>query len=220
MVCGHCGSRLCGVTRYGKREYICRGYLARGRAFCYRDAIAERPMLDFLIRTLQNAYLNPDNLAQLRREVADQEARERGDGNLRRLRRRADELGQKIARGNERLVLLPADRIPGVVEQLRGWEREREATLAELAELEADPPSARLERAVADAEAALWRLREALRDEGAPLLRDVLRQMVNRIELRWDHEQRGSKVFCRVSGGVVWMPSPEGQSQLYPSAGR
>jgi hypothetical protein len=177
-------------------------------------------MLDFLIRTLQEAYLNPDNLARLRREVADQEARERGDGNLRRLRRRADELGQKIARGNERLVLLPADRIPGVVEQLRGWEREREATLAELARLETDPPSARLERAVADAAAALWRLREALRDEDTPLLRDVLRQMVTRIELRWDHEQRGSKVFCRVSGGVVWMPSPEGQSQLYPSAGR
>ena len=77
-----------------------------------------------------------------------------------------------------------------------------------------------LERAIADAEAVLWRLQEALREQDAPLLREVLREMVERIELRWDHVQKWGRTYCSLNGGTVWMRSHEGISKSYPSAAR
>jgi hypothetical protein len=208
------------TARGGKREYVCRGYLAYGKAYCFKHAVAERPVLDYLIRTLQGAFLDPGNLARLRDDLAARQERERSDGNIRGLKRRATGLEQKITQGNERLVILPADRVPGVVEQLRAWERERDEVLAELRRIEAESPLDGLERAVADAEAVLWRLQAAVREDALPLLRDVLAEMVDHIELHWDREDRGSKTYCRLTRGVVWLRSPEALSKLYPSAAR
>jgi DNA invertase Pin-like site-specific DNA recombinase len=219
IVCGRCGSILSGITRPdGKRQYVCRGYLTYGKAYCFRHAIAEATLLAFLIRSLQNAYLDADNIARLRAEVAAQQAQDRSDDNIKSLKRRAAELERRIAQGNERLIILPADRIPGVVEQLRGWEAERDDARAELRRIETGEAAGSLERAVADAEAVLWRLQDAVRDDDAPLIREVVREMVNRIELHWDREDRGAKTYCRLARGVVWLRTPEAMSKLSPSA--
>jgi len=119
MVCAHCGSTPCGLVHKGQRLYLCRGYIAYGKTYCHRNAVPEQTVLHFLARKLREAFLDPAHLKRLRRELAAQEARDRRDGNLSRLRRQADDLGQKIRQGNERLAILPADRIPGLVERLR-----------------------------------------------------------------------------------------------------
>jgi hypothetical protein len=218
MVCGGCGSYLCGQTVDGQRVYTCRGYLAYGRKHCFRHKIAEKKMLPFLIRKLQEVFLDPEHLTKLREEVSSQEARERSGANLQRLRATIADLEQKIARGDERLVILPTDRIPGVVSQIREWERELRTVRGELRRCETDSPTDRLDKAVADAEAALWRLQEALRDEDAPLLREVLREMVDRIELQWSHRETGRRILCELSGGVLYPRTSGDTDKLFPSA--
>jgi hypothetical protein len=220
MVCGHCGSYLCGSTVNRERVYTCRAYLAYGRNHCFRHTVSERKMVPFLIRKLREVYLNPKNLAAFRAEASSQEAQERSDGNLQRLRGAIADLEQKIARGHERLLILPVDRIPGAANQLREWERELSAVQGELRRCETDSPTERLEEAVADAEAVLWRLEEALRDDDAPLLREVLRETIDRIELHWMHKKSGPRILCKLSGGVVYPRVSEDIARLSPSAVR
>jgi DNA invertase Pin-like site-specific DNA recombinase len=221
LICSHCGSNLTGVNAKSRyRTYICRGYLNHGREYCQRNPIGEKPLVNFLVRKLKETFLDPDNLEKLRAEMRAQEARQRGEVNLGRLRRRAEDLAQKIDQGNERLAILPADRVPGVIQVIRKWERERDEVLAELERAEKQSPVEALEEMIAAAEAALWRLQEAARDEDRPLLRDVLREMISRVELRWEHEERNGRTRSRLTSGVVRLQATEGISELFPSAGQ
>jgi DNA invertase Pin-like site-specific DNA recombinase len=220
LVCQHCGSFLSGLTQDGKRRYACRGYLAYGPSYCKRNQIAEKPLLDKILRELQRAFLDPDYLARLRQEAAAQEAAERSEDNLGRLRKRAEDLEAKLKKGNERLLTLPADRLPGVVEQMRSWERERAEALAELKRIARDSPVDRIEKAVAEAEAALWRLHELLEAEDFPLLRQLLHETIDRIELRWTHHTAKGKTRARFSEGWVRLRPNPASSKLFPSAAR
>jgi DNA invertase Pin-like site-specific DNA recombinase len=220
LVCGHCGCSLTGITFRGRREYLCRGYIAYGRTYCTRNTVAEKPLVNVLIRKLQQTFLDPDRLQELRAEMVALEKARRSDGNLGRLRKRCAELERQIDRGNGNLAILPADRLPGVVAKIREWERELESVRAEVKRAETESPVKQLEERIASAEAALWRLQEALRDEDLPLLREVLRQMVSRVELHWTRRAAGRVTRCRLDRGVVYLRASEEPSQLYQSADR
>jgi DNA invertase Pin-like site-specific DNA recombinase len=217
LVCSHCGSFLNGVTSRRQRVYVCRGYLAHGRSYCRRNSVAEKPLLDFLLRKLQQAFLDPENLAKFREEIAREADLARAPDNLARLQRQAEDLAEKVRLGNERLLILPPDRLPGVIDQLRRWERERADALAELHQLDTDRPEDKLEKAIADAEAILWRLREAIEGGSAAQLREVLRDMVSRVEMRWTHQEQRGQTRCRLSGGVVRLRVDQELSRLSPS---
>jgi DNA invertase Pin-like site-specific DNA recombinase len=219
MVCGGCGSRLCGLATRGRREYVCRAYLAHGRAACYRHAVEEGPMLRFLVGKLKDAHLG-GHLEALRRDLATQEARDQSDANRDRLARRVADLEGKLRQGNERLAIVPPDRIPGLTETLRGWERELGEVRRELRRVETESPTERLEQAVAAAERVLWELQEAVQGNDVPVIRNALAEMVDHIELHWEHYQVGRQTRCRLTGGVIWMRTSEGLSEWFPSATR
>jgi DNA invertase Pin-like site-specific DNA recombinase len=221
IVCGRCGSVLSGITRGdGKRQYACRGYLSYGKSYCFRHAVAESTLLDYLLRALRSAFLDTENLARLREEVARQHERDRAAPNLAKIRGRVAELDRFIAQGNERIVTLPAELVPGVAGTVQGFVSERRDALAELERIERAEAQGSLERAVADTEAALWRLSDAVRDGDAHLLREVLREMVERVELHWDRQDKGAKTYCRLARGIVWLRTPDDMWKLSPSAKR
>jgi DNA invertase Pin-like site-specific DNA recombinase len=220
LVCGHCGSVLVGATRRRGREYLCCGYLTYGKGYCQRNNVPEAAALRAILGKLRDAFLDPDNLQRLRAEVAELEAQRRGDGNLRLLRARSDELARKIDQGNENLAVLPADRIPGVVAKLREWEKDREAVLAELREAESGSPVEDLERRIKAAEEALWTLQEAVQAEDLPLLRQVLQEMLVKAVLYWTHEERGRLTFSRVHRGELYLQTSGEVFDMSPSAGR
>ena len=143
LACGHCGAFLVGLTDHGHRAYVCGAYLAHGKGYCQRNRVGEKPMVDLLLRKLQEAFLDPDNLRRLREEMAAVTATQRGAGNLDRLRKATAGLERKIRQGNERLFILPPDRLAGAVEALRSWERELEAVRAELRKAEDQSPGRR-----------------------------------------------------------------------------
>jgi DNA invertase Pin-like site-specific DNA recombinase len=225
LVCGHCGSALVGVTEYGRRKYVCRGYLAHGKSYCNKNWIAEKALVNALIRKLQEAFLDPENLQRLRDEVAAVEKRQRSDENLNRLKREIQKLTQQIDQGNERLAILPTDRLPGLIAKLREWEAARAAAQEELRRAETASAVDDLEKRIKAAEAALWQLQDAIRADDAPLLRELFREMIDRAELRWEHRRVPHRRYGTVNkatfaGGVVSLRASPEQLLLSPSAGR
>jgi DNA invertase Pin-like site-specific DNA recombinase len=219
LVCGHCGAYLVGVTEYGRRRFVCGGYLAYGKGHCRRNKVGEKALVNLLLKKLQEAFLDPDNLRRLREEAAALQAERRGEGNLSRLRRAADALEKKIRQGNERLLILPADRVAGAVETLRAWEAELKSVRDEQRRAEGESPAEDLEKSIAAAETVLWRLQEAWREQDAPLMRRLFREMLSKVELRWSFRTAGKRTFARLSGGMVHLQSTEASSELSPSAG-
>jgi DNA invertase Pin-like site-specific DNA recombinase len=220
MVCGHCGASMTGVTDRGHRRYICRGYIAYGSSHCHRNGVPEREMVNALVGKLRQAYLDPDNLAALRKEVADQEERQRGDDNLGRLRQAVQSLDAKIQQGKERLLMLPPDRIPGVTAMLRQWEAERQQARRLLDRAEKASPARDLEQQIKAAEEMLWRLQEVLQASDAPLLRALFREMIGKVVLRWTHQRAGKVVRAHFAGAELYLRTTEEVSHLSPSAGR
>src|SRR5262249_20954194 len=165
LVCGHCGRHLYGKHRGGMKEYICSGYILHGKAVCYRHGVNEQTLLKALIRKLQQAYLDPAWLQELRDVIARQEAEQRSDGNLNRLRERIEAVSQQINQGYANLVILAPRYLDGVTAQIDRLERERRALEEELHRAQTERPAAKLEETIAAAEGVLWQLQDALQAE-------------------------------------------------------
>jgi hypothetical protein len=215
LVWGHCGafmiglSRRAGATGASRRQYVCGGYVVYGKPHCNQNTIHEQPILNFLIRKLQDAFLDPDNLDKLRADVAALEKDLRSEENLGKLRRQVQVLDQKIDKGSERLLELPRDVLARAVDKLRAWEKERDELRRELHRIETESPVKNLEQEIVDATSVLWQLQDALRAEDNALLREVLRQLVSRVELRWTHQQTAKKTWSRLAGGVIYLRPQE-----------
>jgi DNA invertase Pin-like site-specific DNA recombinase len=220
LVCGHCGSFMRGYSAYGKRMYLCGGYLAYGKSYCNCNKVPEETFVRFLLKLLRERYLDPERLRELRAEMAALQASQRSTRNRGRLQARIDELAHDIDQGNERLLKLPPDRIDGVVAKLRQWEREREQLLGELRQAEQSSPVEDLEQQITAAQDMLWRLRDAITNKDRPLLREVFHQQIARIELRYSHKKHRTITRATLSEGMVYLRASQGPSLSSPSAGR
>jgi DNA invertase Pin-like site-specific DNA recombinase len=218
LVCGHCGCSLIGVTERGVRYYVCRGYFTYGKTFCSRNRVAEAAMVKVLIRKLRQAFLDPVQLQRLRKAAADLEAERRDDRTREHLARQIETLTRQVEEGNERLLLLPPDRIPGVVAKLREWEVQRDKLREQLRQAEAESPVEDLEAVIDRAEAELWRLEDALQAEDAPLLRELFREWIDHVRLFWDRRQVGKVVRTAFREGEVATRATSEPSNLFPSA--
>jgi hypothetical protein len=220
LVCGHCGGFLVGVNVRNRRVYLCGDYLAHGRDYCKRNMVHEAQILDIIIRELQKAFLNPDNLQRLRAEVAEMVATERADGNLNRLHARVNTLRLQIDRGNENLAILPPDRIPGVIAKVRQWEGELAGLSAEIRRIEAGSRVEELERHIQAAEDCLWRLQEAAQGQDRHLLRQVLRETIAKVVIWFEHRPTARLTRSRPARGEIYPRTTEEPSNLSPSADR
>src|SRR5262249_24075352 len=130
------------------------------------------------------------------------------------------DLEAKIARGNERLFILPPDRLPGAIDLMRTWERERDEAKRRLHRAETQSPCRDLEQRIAAAEEMLWRLEELPKAEDAPLLRELLREAITKVELHWTHEKAGTITRAHFAGAEVYLQSTEEPYLLSPAAAR
>jgi DNA invertase Pin-like site-specific DNA recombinase len=136
LVCGDCGSFLRGQPVHGRKAYICANYKEYGSGACHRNTVGETALKRAIIGTLKDEILSPARLDEIEAEIVRRLDEERASGEADRLRARAEELAKDIAQGNINLARLPADRLAGVVAQVRQWEGERAGVLARLKELE------------------------------------------------------------------------------------
>lgn len=211
-----CGRVMHGVRHSRKknghaylyRHYRCSAKNYQGAAGCPDSGRAQH---DWAVREaarlLKEKLGGPDAAAEIRdrmRLAASRHAvadRETADA----CRARSGELAGWIAQGNRNLALLPADRIPGVVEQLRAWEAEREAVSARLAALDAGPPADESLDSIEKALALIGRLEEVV-GLGDPLaVRNALAPLVRKLTLTFrpatPEDRRGG-----VNGNLQFVP--------------
>jgi site-specific DNA recombinase len=209
LVCGHCGGYLLGATRKGERIYSCGNYIRYGKARCNLHTTREAPLVQLLLRKLQQLFLDPDNLGRLRREIAEQESALKGADNLGRLRQNITRLEDKFRRGQDRLLEVSRKAVAdaeAALERLRGDLAEAKA---ELRRAEAATPTADLEKRITAAETLLWGLADALRADDWPLVREVLREAIVRVELFWTHRKHAKITRSKLERGVIYLRPQE-----------
>jgi DNA invertase Pin-like site-specific DNA recombinase len=218
LVCGHCGSLLVGKsswhrnTKRRRRIYICNSYQRWGKSGCQCHYVYEAQILDVLVRKLQEDFLNPDNLVRLREELhrhAAQTSKQEGAEEAR-LRRQIETLDRDIAEGNKNMARAQSvDAIEGIAAAIREWRGERDRLAGRLADMGEAGGTSTTEAEIEEAEKQLWALREGLEEEDPTQVRAVLREMVDRVELWWEHEQVGPYLKARFSRGLIYLKSDE-----------
>jgi site-specific DNA recombinase len=212
LVCGHCGWRMTGTTHGGVRYFHCEAYHAYGKHVCYANYIKESRVVDCLLRKLQEALLDPANLERVRAEVRRLEAEEaRGQPDRARgLERQLADLDQKIAGGMERLALIDRELLADFTATLRGWKVERDRLSVELRRVNRPGPAADVEAVVRAVESRLGQLRESLAEADPFQVREVLREMVSKVELHFDIVPRKGKTRSLFRRGLIHVRPQEG----------
>jgi DNA invertase Pin-like site-specific DNA recombinase len=218
LTCSHCGRTLAGVSKKGVRRYRCHKYDSAGEVVCGFNAVNEDWLLERVLRVLEQEVLAPERLEALRQEVRRQDEEEGAPAAVNPMQARLAELETWIAQGNRNLAILPSDRVPGVVAALRDWEQERDRLKAELARRHGGGNLEGLDEAIATCEALLWQLRHAAESGDALLLREVIREAIERIELTWERRPYGRRTRYILKGGIIHL-RPQGECEV-PCAAR
>ena len=224
--CGHCGAKMYGTrgtkrargskkkgtvaTVYEYHKYICSTYNNKGTSACKHHAIDQRVLTDFIIRQLQEALLCGESKNELRARVRDRLAEKSAPAAL----GQVDALKKKLAEHNKRVEkwtenVLDAD--PDVKDllsaKLASLRKERDQVAAELATLDhaATKPkrAAELDAEVERIVNRVWTLDDDLKRGDPTRARELFNQMVESVELWFDHVQRGAKVVCHLSNGIL-----------------
>jgi DNA invertase Pin-like site-specific DNA recombinase len=224
--CAHCGSPMHGCSNvqkdkdrrgrirsaktYTYRRYICGAYNAHGKLACQCNTIPERHLLHAVVKRIQEDFLNPANLEKLEEELRRQAtAKTQGDPErAKQLKAQIARLDEQIDKGNERLLLLPADLLAGASAKVRAWQEEGKRLRKELAQVENVPANGQndMEQEIQKALACLKTLQERLAHGGPPAeLREVIRQMVARIECWFEQVPYGQKgrTCSRLTRGLI-----------------
>lgn len=197
LVCGHCGHKMHGTLQRRKKEkrrghytyrlYKCSGYGMRGLAVCNLNYVHEGPIVDCLVRKIQEAFRNPEMLARLKEEIRREAMREqqKETASPQQLQKQLTAIDRKIADGTERLLSCPADLMEVASAKLREWQQQREAIQARLDALAGNKQpeqAADVEELVAKALKVLSKLREHLKDADIGMLREAISEMVEKVE--------------------------------------
>jgi DNA invertase Pin-like site-specific DNA recombinase len=222
IVCGHCGARMIGrKERGGRKVYSCGRYRAEGRHACHHNWMAESKLIDVIVRKIQEEYLNPARLEEVRREISRQDAaaaqtltQDAGD-----LRKRIAEVEANIARATRNLALAetPQD-MADISALLREWRPERDRLAGELDRRTGGADRAEAERELAEAEKHLWRLREALLSDEPREVRSALQELIVRVELVFTHRKTAKQTRCEFSRGLIVVRTQESEDACLSTA--
>jgi DNA invertase Pin-like site-specific DNA recombinase len=227
VLCADCGACMYGVTvvkvhkgkRYTWRKYACSHYMQSGGRQCHYNTVKEDDLLDRVAEVLEEKFADPGAVADLRTELLA--ARRKGDRDAekkaRALRRRIKGLEANVAHGNRNLALArtPKD-FERVSAAVAGWEAERDGLRRELEALEQAAHAEEQEEAeLDDALALLQHAGAAIREAAPDRVRDVVKGLVEKVELRFRHERLASgRVRSFYTGGDVTLRGDLGCSPL------
>jgi site-specific DNA recombinase len=207
------------------RQYICSGYNTYGASVCGLNTISEEALLNLLLRKLQERFLDPAERQRLCDEI---ESRARGgqadrETEVQRLRTRVTELSGQIKQAARRLLTEDERLLPVLREQVREMQEEHDRLAQELAAIGSETPGAAraefdelAERAVG----LLERLTEVWQQAPPALLRDVLSEMVARVDLYFEHDVRGSRKRSRFVHGVIHPKGEEGRDYSHTNCSK
>jgi hypothetical protein len=214
--CGCCGRSMVGrdskhrSRKDGRvvvpRQYICSGYNSCGSSVCGQNTVSEEVLIDVLVRKLRERYLDPAERDRLRAEVENRLRGRRNDreGEAGRLRGRVAALSDQIKQAARRLLTEDESLLPVLRQQLREMQAQHDRLARELAEAQT-PSDARSEfdEQVGRAIGLLDRLPELWQNAPPAALRNVLGEMVARVDLHFEHTIKSGRKRCRLVKGAI-----------------
>jgi hypothetical protein len=225
--CGDCGEIMYGTTvvahhkgkRYTWRKYGCARYMQSGGRKCHVNRIGEEDLLDKVAGVLEEKFADPGALADLREEMLGRRQERTGDAarGADRLKREMDRLAKKIAQGNRNLALARTTRdFERVSIAISEWEKERETLARDREEMLRQAHAQEQEEDGLDqALALLEKLGAVIRRAKAQKLRDVVKGLIEKVELRFEHRTTATgrtRSFC--TGGDIHLRGDLGYSAM------
>jgi len=227
--CGDCGGPMGGGSnRNGSGErvyrYMCRTFHAKGKSACFCNTIREDRLLGCVVGMIQREYLSEKAVERLRKKIHKQQEAERrtvAPIDCKRLRKKIQDLDQKIDQGAERVFSAPegiVDRLYAKLDELRR-ERDNLQDQIRAAEMPRNGTQGTDEREVEEALETLRDLRSAIEDADPEDLRELLVSIVSRIELHYSHDTSGKKAKNTFEHGTIFVRPPVESSLLIGTAG-
>jgi DNA invertase Pin-like site-specific DNA recombinase len=207
--CAHCGRAMIGRTEMsGRRVYFCNGYNNSGPVACHYNAVDADALAKALLGKLKAAWGDGANVDTILAEIERQDREEAGQGHRKAetLKRRLRQLDADLAEGIGRLRSIDRSLFDGYQQGLKALQAERDELAAELRRAEAEPTqAAELRGKVEAALDVLRRLDVATAAEEPDLLREVLAEVVSKVEVWFSHESTGKRTRCRFARAPVWV---------------
>ncbi|MFB3106063.1 MAG: recombinase family protein [Pseudomonadales bacterium] len=217
VFCQHCGRKMHGTTgsrqkngkTYKYPRYICSTFTRSGAnndTGCKHYAIRQEVILEAVLGKLRETLLAGGNMDRLRAALR-KELRERATtpkkSNLEALRRRHLDLIKRVDRGAERLLTAPESLLDVLTEKLSTMKRERDHAGVERRAVEKATEPIDVEAEVERASGKVWTLVEELKDAEPARMRELLGQLVERVELRFSPHQNGKRLQYRPVWGKI-----------------
>jgi site-specific DNA recombinase len=221
--CGDCGGPMNGRPSHNgsgitRRRYECNAYHIKGASVCHANGIAEAPLMDLVVRKLQEHVLSEVAIEKLltayrKRLAARRKVVPVDDG---RLRKQIANLSQQIDQGAERVFSAPAGIVGTLYAKLDRLRAERDRLQAQLdaagqAEI---GPAALDDEKVEEAARVLRDMREAFQDAEPEEIRELLSPLVAKVELHFDHERHGKLERNPFKHGTIFVRPTEPQLSL------
>ena len=171
------------------------------------------PDADLPAKKLRDAVLLGGHKEELRNRIRSrlQERKQVDPEELEQARTKVRRLDGEIEHGVKRLLRAPDDIADLLGSELSRMRKERERLARRLEELESleCPEVDDVEALVDQAVDRLWSIVEELDKAEPARLRELIRRMVHRIDLWFDHVPKGKRVECPLSRGTIQLrPDP------------
>jgi site-specific DNA recombinase len=221
--CGDCGGPMHGYpARNGSGvthpRYGCTTHRMQGASVCHRNDIYEAPLVDVVVRKLQEQVFSESAIEKLlslygKRLAARRKSAPVDDG---RLRKRLDEINRQIDQGAERVLSAPEKLVSTIYAKLDRLRVERDRLQAQLeATGQAETGSNALDdQKVEEAARVLRDMREAFQDAEPEEIRELLSPLVAKVELHFDHERQGKRDRNRFKHGTIFVRPADPQLSI------
>jgi DNA invertase Pin-like site-specific DNA recombinase len=215
VYCGHCGQKMYGTKTsrrkngklYEYPKYICSTYQMKGRSCgCGHHAIDQGPLLTFILEKVRALVFGGGHKAAFADAVREQLKAERttDPAEVEGLRAKLTGLERDMDLGTKRLLRAPDDVADLLAGELSSMRKERDRVVAQLAALERTTDAGDVEADTERTVARLWELSDDLQTKIPPArLREVVHQLVDRIDLYFDRLPLGERERCPFSKGSL-----------------
>lgn len=207
--CGGCGGPMTGRTFNNKANphyYVCGRYSQYGRASgCHLNGVQEDRLVTAVADKLMEAHFNPTTLAALREEIRRQEQAPDAGGRRKFLTARIKELEGQVKTATLRMLTVGEEHFKDCEAALGELKREEAKHRQELEAIElAAVPAEDLDSLVETILGRMARFKELLiaDPEGANV---VLREMIDRVVLYFDHTDRKCRTLSKFCRGAVYL---------------
>lgn len=207
LVCKACGNWMVGDRDpRGLKFYICGGYYRYGLQMCRPFRIREDSILEVVAENMRRHLLSPERIDQLRAEARSYQERLENGRDLARWTKEVEKLDRNIRKGRSNLLLLEGDgdTLRGLHDEIREWERKRDAIQGNIEKAQRENPVKDTEVLIKKLQGLLGDFVEAMRGREPAAIRKVVRDVMSKMELVFSTERKAVRNRYHLTGGSVY----------------